>query len=478
MRRLMIVLFCAVATIICSAQNNRVINGTVFAADGTPLSTAVLKAIGTLDTFTTNADGSFQIQVPYYVKMLEATAEGYVSAQIEIDGSYMVFKLKVDKKYHNAKAKAEEEAREAELAKAKAEAEAKAKAEEEARIAALEKAKAEEAARLAAEKAAAEKAKAEEQARKVAEEKARAEAEAKAKAEEAARIAAEKAAAEKAKAEEAARIAAEKAAAQKAKAEEQARKAAEEKAKADSLAKAKAEEKERAAAEKARLAELKKAKADSLAKARAAGQQTVVMATYQAPQNTGLVHNFELNYSYPVSGANKVIYENLGLRSFTTLHPVEFTYSIGYRFSDMVSLSFGTGLTYDLVDLRNYGDSFASCYYDGLGVDAITKYSNLSIPVFLNMKGYLTRGMIQPMFSVSGGMYLSLPNVNIQNMWLVDAGFGCNFKVNQKSGVYVMISVATVPTLTSVVDELMDQPDIRAQRSAKLAPRIKIGFTL
>ena len=453
MRRLILVISCALAAILCSAQNGRVVNGTVFTADGTPLSTAVLKAVGTLETFTTNADGSFQIQVPYYVKMLEATAEGYVSAQVEIDGSYMVFKLKVDKKYHNAKAKAEEEAREAELAKA------------------------EEAARLAAEKAAAEKAKAEEQARKAAEEKAKADSLARAKAEEAARIAAEKAAAEKAKAEEAARIAAEKAAAEKAKAEEQARKAAEEKAKADSLAKAKAEEKARAAAEKARLAELKKAKADSLAKARAAGQQNVVMTTYQAPQNTGLVHNFELNYSYPVSGTNAVIYENLGVRSFSVLHPVEFTYSIGYRFSDMVSLNFGTGLTCDMVDLRNYGDSYAS-YYDDSGVKAISDYSRMSIPVFLNMKGYLTRGMVQPMFSVSGGLYLSLPNINMQNMWLVDAGFGCNFKINQKSGVYVMISVATVPTLTSSVEEYMGQLEISAQRSAKLAPRIKLGFTL
>ena len=477
MRRLILAISCVLAAMICSAQNGRVVIGTVFTDDGTPLSTAVLKAVGTLDTFTTNADGSFKIQVPYYVKMLEATAEGYVSAQLEIDGSYMVFKLKVDKKYHNAKAKAEEEAREAELAKAKAEAEAKAKAEEAARIAAFEKAKAEEAARIAAEKAAAEKAKAEELARKAAEEKAKADSLARAKAEEAARIAAEKAAAEKAKAEEQARIAAEKAAAEKAKAEEQARKAAEEKAKADSLAKAKAEEKARAAAEKARLAELKKAKADSLAKARAAGQQTVVMTTYQAPQNTGLVHNFELNYSYPVSGTNAVIYENLGVRSFTTLHPVEFTYSIGYRFSDMVSLSFGTGITCDLSDLRDYGDSFAS-YYEESAVDAISRYSRMSVPVFLNMKGYLTRGMIQPMFSVSGGLYLSLPNVSMQNMWLVDAGFGCNFKINQKSGVYVMISVATVPTLTSVAEEYMGELEISAQRSAKLAPRIKLGFTL
>ena len=77
MKRLILVMFCAVAAIVCSAQNNRIVNGVVFTAEGTPLSAVVLTAVGTELTFRPGADGKFQIQVPFYVKILEASAEGY-----------------------------------------------------------------------------------------------------------------------------------------------------------------------------------------------------------------------------------------------------------------------------------------------------------------------------------------------------------------------------------------------------------------
>ena len=165
MRRLILVVFCAVVAIVCSAQNNRIVNGAVFTIDGIPLSTAVLKAVGTEHTFTPRADGTFQIQVPYYVKSMEASAEGYLTEQVEIDGSYMVFKLKVDKKYQDKKAKAEEAASVAAFEKTKAEEAAKVKADEDARKVAEAKAKSEAAAKLAAEKEAIAKAKAAEAAK-------------------------------------------------------------------------------------------------------------------------------------------------------------------------------------------------------------------------------------------------------------------------------------------------------------------------
>lgn len=397
MKRLILAVFCAVVTFVCPAQNNRVVNGAVFTADGAPLSAVVLKAVGTELTFTPGADGRFQIQVPYYVKMIEASAEGYLTEQAEIDGSYMVFKLKVDKKYLENKAKADEAAR----------------------VAAFEKAKAEAAAQLAAEKEAIAKAKAE--------------------------------------------------AAAKAKAEEDARKAAEAKAKAE---------------EAARIAAIEKAKADSIANVKAAKRQARLeeMNKYNKQyRNKGLVHNFELNYSYPLTGANKIVYQNYGIREFSTLHPVEFNYSIGYRFCNWVSVSLGTGVTYDLVDLRNYGDKFSSIYeVTTLPEDArqVLNYSNISIPVFLNAKYYMTKGKVQPMLSVSGGIYLPLPSVSLQNMWLFDAGVGCNFRLSKRSNMYVMASVGTVPAVLADIYDFYGQEYLWAWRNAVLAPRIKIGFTL
>ncbi len=251
MKRIFSFLLYCLLPLAVMAQATRPVRGVVFDNNGIPMAGATLTAIGSTDSKSSGADGTFEMMVSPYTKFIEASKEGFISAQVEVDGSYLVFKLQVDKKYAENKAKAEEEARKAaEEEKARLAAEAEAarlaaeKAEQE-RKAAEAKAKAEEEKRIAAEKAAAEKA-----------ERDRLAAEAKAKAEEERRIAAEKAAAEKAEsakraAEEKARIAeekriaAEKAAAEKA---ERERLAAEEKRRIE-------EEKKRIAEEKARLAE-------------------------------------------------------------------------------------------------------------------------------------------------------------------------------------------------------------------------------
>ena len=312
MRRFVLTMFCAILSIAGMAQNTRTVKGMVMTTDEEPLSGATIRVLGSNSSVESSHDGRFEIEAPTHAKEIEALKDGYFNSRAEIDGTYIVFKLKFDKKgaknkaaeanakreaelearlvaLENAKsqnvvseeeleekiraeveaeirAKLEEEARvkaemeakiRAELeAKAKAEAEAKIKAETEARLKAEVEAKikAEEEARLKAE--AAVKAKAEEEARL------KAEAAAKAKAEEEARLKAEAAA--KAKAEEEARLKAE--AAAKAKAEEEVR------LKAEAAAKAKAEEEARLKAEaaaKAKAEEEARLKAEAAAKAKA-----------------------------------------------------------------------------------------------------------------------------------------------------------------------------------------------------------------
>ena len=226
MKRLLLTTLCVIVSVVAMAQGGRMVKGVVLDEKNTPIAGATITVVNSDVSTTTEANGVFTLVAPTYATEIEASAESYISTRLVIDGSYLMFKLKVDKAYAAAKAKAEEEARIA----AEKEAAAKVKAEEEARI--------------AAEKAAAAKAKAEEDARIAAEKKAEAEriaaekaAAAKAKAEEDARIAAEKKA-------EAERIAAEKAAAAKAKAEEDARIAAEKKAEAERIAKERADKRE------------------------------------------------------------------------------------------------------------------------------------------------------------------------------------------------------------------------------------------
>ena len=143
MKRYILSVLCVLITLSGTAQNTRVIKGKVTDIDGNAISGVILRESEVSKEHTANTDGTFQIGVSPYSKTLTASAEGYLPMELEIDGSYMLFKLKVDKKYaqkaeaerakhikaeQEAKVKAEETAR-AEKAKAEAEAKAKAKAE-------------------------------------------------------------------------------------------------------------------------------------------------------------------------------------------------------------------------------------------------------------------------------------------------------------------------------------------------------------
>ena len=432
-----------------SAQNLRVVRGSVYDADGVPLPLATITYPGNTEKFKVESNGSFIIQIPQHVRHLTAMLDGFLPETVEVDGSYMVFKLKVDKKYYENKAKAEAEAK----AQADREAAAKAKAEEEARI--------------AAEKAAAAKAKAEADAKAAAE---KAEAEAKAKAEKEAALkakaeAAAKAAAEKAEAE--AKVKAEREAAAKARAEEQARIESENRAKALEQARLKAEE-------EARLEAIRKAKEDSLAKAKAEAKLAAqnrrreINAEYNAAyRNKGFTQYLEVSYAYPMHDPMRLIYENLGYRTFTTLHPVEATYTLGYRFSNWVFLGVGAGIYYETEDLRAYGDKICYEVYKGSenNIEALT---NFSVPVFINTKFYLSRGKVQPMISLSGGAYLyTFSDLDVDLM--ADAGLGANFRLGRWCNMYLLASIGMAP-----VHDFSQ--GYKYERNTVIAPRIKLGF--
>ena len=310
MKRCVLIIFCAMLSVLGMAQSSRVVKGMVMSVDEEPLSGATIRVPGSNSSVVSSYDGRFEIKAPVSANEIEASKDGYLDAKAEIDGTFIIFKLKLDRKSYrnkrsggNAKRDAELEARltalenananksrqddssvdekelekklrakmeaeiraelEAEIrAKLEAEEKAKAEAAERARIEAEEKAKAE-----AAERARIE---AEEKAKAEAAERARIEAEEKAKAEaaERARIEAE----EKAKAEaaERARIEAEEKA--KAEAAERARIEAEEKAKAEAAERARIEAEEKAkaeAAERARIEAEEKAKAEAAKRAKA-----------------------------------------------------------------------------------------------------------------------------------------------------------------------------------------------------------------
>ena len=137
MKRLLLIMFCAMFSLTGMAQSIRTIKGAVMNEKEEPMSGVTIKAVNSDAETVTDKNGRFELKIDSYIKYVEASYENYITAKAEIDGSYIVFNLKLDKQLVKAKAKA------------KAEAEAKRAAEK----AAAEKAKAEAEAKRAAEKA-------------------------------------------------------------------------------------------------------------------------------------------------------------------------------------------------------------------------------------------------------------------------------------------------------------------------------------
>lgn len=147
MKRFILSVICVMVATAAIAQNERVIKGSVYNENREPIAGAILQASG--NSFETKSDGSFMITVPSNTIEITASAEGYLPLTLEIDGSYMVFDLEVDKKYRAAKEKerqaaekaaaeeaaAKEKERQAAEKRAAEEAAAKAKSELKAQIA-------------------------------------------------------------------------------------------------------------------------------------------------------------------------------------------------------------------------------------------------------------------------------------------------------------------------------------------------------
>ena len=393
MKRYLLLGLCVLVSFVGFAQSDRVVRGVVMDVNDTPLVDATIKAVSSSETMKAGPGGMFTMTVSPFVKFIEASYEGYISMLAEIDGSYLIFRLKEDKKYWDNKAKAE--------AAAKA-------AEEEARLAEQKRIEAE---RLEAERLAAEKAKAEEAARLAEEKRLAAE-----------KAAAEKAAAEKAKAEEAARIAEQKRLEQQRIAEQKrlaaekaaAEKAAAEKAKAEEAARI-AEQKRLAAAEKAARLGVEKTRTEKVV----ANTEGVIKAKNVKEKLKGYNSYLEVTYSLTERQ------DWLGLN-----------YIGGYKFNNRFFLGVGLG---------------ANVAYDWRKMDPIPKerliktVSNYSFPAFVHFRANFLKGKVSPLFALSAGvryapnqelpLELGVIKYNTFGM-MANPQIGLNFRASKNFGVY------------------------------------------
>lgn len=122
MKRLLLLL-CVMLPCFSMAQV-RIVKGIVFGPNDTPIEGVVVCVVGSTESTTTDKGGNFELSVSPYATFVEAKMEGFITSRAEIDGSFLMIRLKQDKKKAKAETahlKAEEEARIAEQKRIEAE---------------------------------------------------------------------------------------------------------------------------------------------------------------------------------------------------------------------------------------------------------------------------------------------------------------------------------------------------------------------
>lgn len=89
-----ILVCCCLVGFSVSAQNTKVINGAVVDKNGNPLPGAIVEATGGAENTVVDADGSFSIEVPIWLKSLTARYSGMKTSKQNINGlDMMIFRL-------------------------------------------------------------------------------------------------------------------------------------------------------------------------------------------------------------------------------------------------------------------------------------------------------------------------------------------------------------------------------------------------
>ena len=381
MKRLLLLL-CVMLPCVSMAQG-RIVKGIVFGPNDTPFEGVVVCVVGSTESTTTDKGGNFELSVSPYATFVEAKMEGFITTRAEIDGSFLMIRLKQDKKYWEEKAKAEAAER---LAAEKAEA-ARLKAEEEARIAEQKRIEAE---RLAAEKAEAARLKAEEEAR-IAEQK---------------RIEAERLAAEKA---EAARL----------KAEEDSRLAEQKRIEAERLAAEKAETARIKTEEEARIAEQKRIEAEK--------KLAEKLERREQWSETQKGYASIVEYESFTGFGEKSIFSNSGVK-----------YIAGYKLNNQLFLGAGLGVNLNyhsgMVDYLQLSDG---CYLNP---------SLISLPIFAYFRVNILNRRCSPFIAAAGGVSFSpkqtihfiVGDAKYSNLSpFINPQLGINFRISTYRSIYL-----------------------------------------
>lgn len=87
---------CCVGAAVAMAQTTKVIRGAVIDKNGNPLPGAIVEATGGAENVTADADGTFSMEVPFWLKTLTARYAGMKDKKLKLKGDNLLFRMKPD----------------------------------------------------------------------------------------------------------------------------------------------------------------------------------------------------------------------------------------------------------------------------------------------------------------------------------------------------------------------------------------------
>ena len=98
MKKIFLMFAVCAMSIAVSAQTTRVLKGAVIDKDGNPLPGATVNATGGSEVTTVDADGSFLMEVPIWLKRATAQYAGMKDKTLKIKGDDLIFRMKPDQR--------------------------------------------------------------------------------------------------------------------------------------------------------------------------------------------------------------------------------------------------------------------------------------------------------------------------------------------------------------------------------------------
>ncbi len=89
-----LIMLCCLASISVIAQTTKVVKGAVIDKNGNPLPGAVVEATGGAENTVVDADGTFSIEVPVWLKSLTAKYAGMKDKKKNINGNNLIFEMR------------------------------------------------------------------------------------------------------------------------------------------------------------------------------------------------------------------------------------------------------------------------------------------------------------------------------------------------------------------------------------------------